>query len=154
VKTPLVKGFENMPATIDPLQVDTLRREAAAVYSERVVPAFERLLALTENEYLPGARETIVARDLPDGKAWYADNVARRTATDLTPQQIRDIGLNEVKRIRSEMQTIIDSLDFAFSFEDFLLSLSTDAQFYHTTAEGLMREYRDIAKRADPQLAS
>jgi uncharacterized protein (DUF885 family) len=117
-----------------------------------VAPAYERLLEFTENEYLPGARESIAARDLPDGEAWYAHNVAVRTTTDLTPKQIHDIGLAEVARIRSEMEAIIASTGFEGSFEEFLAFLRTDPRFYHTKAEDLMSEYRDIAKRADPEL--
>jgi uncharacterized protein (DUF885 family) len=151
-KSPLLKGFVDIPATVDPLQADSLRKRAEQVYREQVVPAYEKLLEFTENQYLPGARQTIAARDLPDGEAWYQNNVALMTTTDLTPQQIHDIGLREVKRIRGEMDAVIESTGFAGSFEDFLYFLRTDPQFYHTTAEGLMREYRDIAKRADPEL--
>jgi uncharacterized protein (DUF885 family) len=151
-ESPLLKGFADMPATVDPLQAETLRMRAAEVYREQVVPAYEKLLEFTEDEYLPGARETIAAKDLPDGEAWYTNNVAMRTTTDLTPQQIHEIGLSEVSRIRAEMDVIIESTGFEGSFDEFLKFLRTDPQFYHTTAEGLMREYRDIAKRADPEL--
>jgi uncharacterized protein (DUF885 family) len=151
-ESPLLKQFINIPATVDPLQAETLRLRAEAAYREQVVPAYERLLDFAENEYLPGARESIAAADLPNGAAWYAYNVATRTTTTLTPQEIHDIGLSEVKRIRTEMDEIIESTGFEGSFEDFLNFLRTDPQFYHTTAEGLMQEYRDIAKRADPEL--
>jgi len=151
-QSPLLRGFREIPDAIDPLQAESLRQRAATVYRERVVPAYERLLEFTENEYLPAARESIAARDLPDGEAWYKHNVAVRTTTDLTPPQIHEIGLSEVKRIRSEMEAIIESTGFEGSFEEFLQFLRTDPQFFHTTAEGLMREYRDIAKRADPEL--
>jgi uncharacterized protein (DUF885 family) len=151
-QSPLLKGFADIPATVDPLQAEALRQRAAEVYRKHVAPAYERLLEFTESEYLPGARESIAARDLPDGEAWYAHNVAVRTTTDLTPQQIHDIGLAEVKRIRSEMEAIIASTGFEGSFEDFLTFLRTDPRFYHTNADDLMREYRDIAKRADPEL--
>jgi uncharacterized protein (DUF885 family) len=151
-KSPLLMGFADIPATVDPLQADALRQRAAEVYRKHVAPAYESLLEFTESEYLPRARESIAARDLPDGEAWYAHNVAVRTTTDLTPQQIHDIGLAEVKRIRSEMDAIIESTGFEGSFEDFLTFLRTDPRFYHTNPEDLMREYRDIAKRADPEL--
>jgi uncharacterized protein (DUF885 family) len=70
----------------------------------------------------------------------------------MSPQEIHDIGLREVKRIRAEMNVIIKSTGFEGSFEEFLHFLRTDPQFYHTSAADLMREYRDIAKRADPEL--
>ena len=151
-ESPLLKGFVEIPATVDPLQADTLRIKAAEVYRVQVVPAYEKLLEFVESEYLPGARESIAARDWPDGEAWYTNNVALRTTTDLSPQQIHEIGLSEVKWIRAEMNIIIESTGFEGSFAEFLDFLRTDPQFYHTTAEGLMSEYRDIAKRADPEL--
>ncbi len=151
-KSPLLTGFAEVPASIDPLQAETLRERAESVFSEQVVPAYERLLEFTENAYLPGARVSIAMREMPDGEAWYRHNVAVRTTTDLSPQEIHDIGLREVRRIRAEMDEIIAATGFEGSFEEFLHFLRTDPQFYHTTAEGLLREYRDIAKRADPEL--
>jgi len=151
-ESPLLRGFVDIPATVDPLVAETLRNRAQEVYRQQVVPAYERLLEFTEDEYLPAARESIAARDLPDGEAWYTNNVAMSTTTDLTPQQIHDIGLLEVKRIRADMEVIIESTGFEGSFAEFLEFLRTDPQFFHTTADGLMREYRDIAKRADPEL--
>jgi uncharacterized protein (DUF885 family) len=78
-KSPLLKGFVEVPATVDPLQAESLRKRAEQVYSQQVVPAYEKLLEFTENTYLPGARKTIAARDLPDGEAWYQNNVALMT---------------------------------------------------------------------------
>ena len=151
-KSPLLAAFQKFPANVDSLQQESLKKQASAAFSEKIAPAFEKLLVFVENEYIPAARESIAMRDLPNGEAWYAYNVKQRTTTDLTPEQIHEIGLSEVKRIRGEMKDIIKSTDFEGSFEDFLVFLRTDPQFYHTTKEGLLREYRDIAKRADPEL--
>jgi uncharacterized protein (DUF885 family) len=150
--SPILVAFQQMPAGIDSLQQENLKKRAYAAYSENIAPAFERLLTFMEEEYLPGSRESIAMRDLPNGEAWYAYNVRQRTTTDLTPQQIHQIGLEEVKRIRSEMDAIIESTGFEDSFADFLEFLRTDPQFYHTSKEALLQEYRDIAKRADPEL--
>jgi uncharacterized protein (DUF885 family) len=151
-ESPLLTGFIEIPDTVNPLQADTLRKRAESVFSQQVVPAYERLLEFTVNEYLPGARKSIAMSDLPAGAEWYRHSVAVRTTTDLSPQEIHDIGLLEVKRIRAEMDEIIKSTGFEGSFEEFLHFLRTDPQFYHTSAADLMREYRDIAKRADPEL--
>ncbi len=151
-QSPLLGAFKQFPASIDSLQQAALKVQAEAAYSEKVAPAFEKLLAFFENEYLPAARETIAMRDMPNGEAWYAYNVKQTTTTDLTPEQIHQIGLDEVKRIRGEMNSVIESSGFEGSFEEFLAFLRTDPQFYHETKEGLLREYRDIAKRADPEL--
>jgi uncharacterized protein (DUF885 family) len=151
-QSPLLGAFQRFPATVDALQQESLKKQAEAAFSGKIAPAFEKLLAFVENEYIPAARTSIAMRDLPDGVAWYAYNVRESTTTDLTPEQIHQIGLSEVKRIRAEMDVIIESTGFEGSFEDFLEFLRTDPQFYHETKEGLLREYRDIAKRADPEL--
>ena len=151
-ESPLLTGFADIPTSVDPLQAETLRKRAEQVFSQQVVPAFERLLEFTQNEYLPGARKSIAMGDLPAGAQWYQHNVAVQTTTNLSPQEIHDIGLGEVKRIRAEMHEIIESTGFEGSFEEFLHFLRTDPQFYHSSAADLMREYRDIAKRADPEL--
>ncbi len=151
-KSPMLGAFQKFPASVDSLQQESLKKQATAAFSEKVVPAFERLLAFVENEYIPAARKTIAMRDLPNGEAWYAYNVKQRTTTDLTPEQIHEIGLSEVKRIRGEMEDVIKSSGFEGSFKEFLEFLRTDPQFYHETREELLREYRDIAKRADPEL--
>ena len=151
-QSPLLGAFKQFPASVDSLQQEALKQKAEAAFSNQVAPAYEKLLGFVENEYLPAARTTIAMRDLPNGEAWYAYNVKRRTTTDLTPEEIHQIGLSEVKRIRSAMDEIIESTGFEGSFEDFLVFLRTDPQFYHTSKEDLLREYRDIAKRADPEL--
>jgi len=151
-QSPLLGAFNQFPASVDSLQQATLKKQAEAAYSDKVAPAFEKLLVFVENEYLPAARESIAMRDLPNGEAWYAYNVKQNTTTDLTPEQIHQIGLDEVKRIHGEMEAVIESSGFEGSFEEFLVFLRTDPQFYHETKEGLLREYRDIAKRADPEL--
>jgi uncharacterized protein (DUF885 family) len=151
-QSPMLGAFKQFPASVDSLQQESLKKQAEAAFSEDVAPAFEKLLAFVENEYIPAARTSIAMRDLPNGEAWYAYNVKQRTTTDLTPEQIHEIGLAEVKRIRGEMDEIIKSSGFEGSFEEFLVFLRTDPQFYHETKEGLLREYRDIAKRADPEL--
>jgi len=151
-QSPMLGAFQKFPASVDSLQQESLKKQATAAFSEKIAPAFEKLLAFVENEYIPAARETIAMRDLPNGEAWYAYNVKQRTTTDLTPEQIHEIGLSEVKRIRGEMEGVIESSGFEGSFKEFLAFLRTDPQFYHETKEDLLREYRDIAKRADPEL--
>lgn len=151
-QSPILGAFKQFPANIDSLQQEAFKQQAEAAFSNGIAPAFEKLLAFVENEYIPAARKSIAMGDLPNGKAWYAYNVKQSTTTDLTPEQIHKIGLSEVKRIRAEMDEIIESTGFEGTFEEFLEFLRTDPQFYHETKEDLLREYRDIAKRADPEL--
>jgi uncharacterized protein (DUF885 family) len=103
--------------------------------------------------YLPACRDTIAATALPNGAAAYAFHVRWQTTTDLTPQQIHEIGLSEVKRIRGEMDRVIASTGFKGSFHDFTEFLRTDARFYYDKAEDLVNGYRIIDKKIDPELA-
>ena len=151
-QSPMLTAFNKFPASIDSLQQESLKKQAIAAFRDKVAPAFEKLLQFIENEYLPAARQSIALGDLPNGKAWYAFNVKQRTTTDLSPEEIHKIGLSEVKRIRTQMEEVIKSTDFEGSFDEFLNYLRSDPEFYHTSKEELLSEYRDIAKRADPEM--
>jgi uncharacterized protein (DUF885 family) len=102
---------------------------------------------------VPKARTTISMQDLPGGEEWYAYNVREMTTTNLTPRQIHEIGLAEVKRIRGEMDKVIAASGFEGTFTEFLDFLRTDPRFFFEKPEELLAAYRDIAKRADPELA-
>jgi uncharacterized protein (DUF885 family) len=152
-QNPLLKPFADFPQNIAETERARLRAEAAAALQEKVIPAFAALYDFFVHTYLPGTRETIAMTDLPNGKAWYAHNVRTVTTTSLTPQQIHDLGLSEVKRVRQEMDGVIAETGFKGSFAEFSKFLRTDPRFFYPDAESLLRGYRDIAKRADPELA-
>ncbi len=152
LKSPLLGGFVNLPPAVSGEKGLQLRAAAAKVYTAEVRPAFQRLEKFLREKYLPGARTTIAASDLPDGKAWYAWRIKTQTSTDLTAQQIHDIGLAEVKRIRIEMERVKTETGFKGSLPEFFTYLRTDPKFYFSDKEELLRTYRDIAKRIDPQL--
>ncbi len=151
-KNPLLKPFRDFPAEIPETDRARLRAEAAAALRERVIPSFAKLYEFLGTRYVPDARETIALSDLPDGKAWYAFNVRTTTTTSLTPEQIHQRGLAEVTRLRAEMDKVIAQTGFKGSFAEFSTFLRTDPRFYHTNAQELLRDYRDIAKRIDPEL--
>ncbi len=151
-KNALLKPFTEFPVQIPETNRVRLRQEAAVVLKEKVAPAFAKLHEFLVKTYLPGARESVGMSALPDGPAWYAYNVRARTTTTLTPQQIHEIGLAEVKRIRAEMDTVIEQSGFKGSFAEFSTFVRTDPQFYYTNAGDLLTGYRDIAKRIDPEL--
>lgn len=152
MQSPLLQSFAQMPDSIPEATQTDLREAAVTRYREDLKPAFGKLLAFVENEYLPGARESIAMADMPDGKAWYTYRARAATTTDKTPEEIHRIGLNEVERIRGEMDRVIAESGFEGSFEEFLTFLRDDPRFYYTEADDLMAGYRDIAKRADPEL--
>jgi len=160
MQSSLLGAFRNFPAAVPAADRARLAERAAAAYGDKVAPAFRKLRDFLVQTYIPGCRESISASalpgapaiGLPDGAALYAYNVRWHTTTSLTPQQIHETGLAEVKRIRAEMDKVIASAGFTGSFAEFTNFLRTDPRFYFTEASALVTAYRDIAKRADPQL--
>ncbi|HET9752903.1 MAG TPA: DUF885 domain-containing protein, partial [Myxococcales bacterium] len=129
-----------------------VRTDALRIFRERIVPAFAKFDGFFTREYLPRARDSVGLSALPGGAAWYAERVRRETTTELTAAQIHQLGLAEVKRIRGEMDKIIAQVGFKGDFAAFAKFLRTDPRFYFTDAQELVRAYRDIAKRIDPEL--
>jgi len=133
---------------------ETIQSMAKDVIKSKVIPAYYKLNEFFTKEYLPASRTTYGVLDLPNGFEWY-ENLARyHTTTDLTPDEIHEIGLSEVKRIRSEMQEVIDSLEFDGSFDEFLTFLRTDPQFYYETEDELLEAYLATSKKIDPEMVS
>ena len=150
--SPLLAAFARFPEAVGGSERDRLGKAAVDAFAAGVAPAYRRLLAFLESEYIPRTRETIAASALPDGAAYYAYKVRQSTTTDLTARQIHDIGLSEVKRIRAEMDGVVASTGFQGSFAEFVDFLRTDSQFFFARPEDLLVAYRDICKRADPVL--
>ena len=150
--SPLLQPLREFPASIPADARERLRKAAVEAYRERVAPAYRKLSAYFTGTYLPATRESIGMSALPDGAAWYAFKIRQFTTTSLTPDQIHQLGLREVKRLRAEMDSVIASTGFKGSFGDFTGFLRTDPQFYYQDSASVVRAYRDIAKRIDPQL--
>lgn len=117
-----------------------------------VTPAYQNLKQFFEDEYFPNTREGLGAATMPNGNAYYEHKTRYYTTQDLTPEAVHNIGLEEVQRIRSEMESIIAELNFEGSFADFIQFLRTDAQFYPATGEELLKEAAWIAKSVDGRL--
>ena len=150
--SPLLLAFAELPPTISGEAGERLRLQAAAAYRNEVQPAFQKLGRFLTETYIPAARTTTGMSALPEGEAWYDQQIRTHTSTSLTARQIHDIGLAEVKRIRLEMERVKKETGFAGSMSDFFHHLRTDPKFFFTNRDDLLRAYRDIAKRADPQL--
>jgi prolyl oligopeptidase len=150
--SPFYKVFRNLPDSIPPAEQERLRTSARSVIDDSIVPAYRKFSSYFSDTYLPASRDSIDASSLPDGKAFYEYRTRAYTTTSMTPDEIHRLGLSEVQRIRGEMQLIIDELEFAGSFEDFLQFLRTDPQFYYETPEQLFDAYLAICKRIDPEL--
>jgi uncharacterized protein (DUF885 family) len=153
MKSPLLAPFQNFPPSIGEADRARLADRAKQIYASRVAPAFAKLRDYLVTAYIPACRETIAATALPDGAAAYAFHVRWQTTTKLTPQQIHEIGLAEVRRIRAEMDKVIQSTGFKGNFHEFTEFLRTDPQFYFEKPDDLVNAYRVIAKKIDPELA-
>jgi uncharacterized protein (DUF885 family) len=151
--SPLLEPFTKFPAGFPEAERIRLTDRAKKIYASTVAPAFQKLHDYVVSIYLPACRESIAATALPNGAAAYAYHVRWQTTTKLTPQQIHEIGLSEVKRIRAEMDKVITSAGFQGSFHDFTEFLRTDARFYYDKPDDLVNAYRIIVKKIDPELA-
>jgi uncharacterized protein (DUF885 family) len=151
--SPLLAAFMKFPATVPAGDRDRLTRAAVDAYEKETRPAFDRLRTFIADTYLPACRESVSASALPDGAAMYAHNVRWHVTTPATPKEIHAIGLAEVKRIRGEMDEVMKRAGFTGGYDKFKQFLRTDPRFYYTDAESLLTGYRDISKRADPELA-
>jgi len=152
LKSALLAPFTQFPVGIAESDRVRLRADAVRAYTELDRPAFQRLQRYLVNTYLPRARQTIGMNALPDGAEWYAYNVKVQTTTTRTPQEIHDLGLSEVKRIRTEMDSLIRSTGFSGDFAAFINMLRTEPRFFYRDSASLVRAYRDITKRIDPEL--
>ncbi|MFL5486937.1 MAG: DUF885 domain-containing protein [Gemmatimonadaceae bacterium] len=148
----LLSPFSRFPVGIAEGDRVRLHVEARRVYEELDRPAFQRLRRYLETAYIPRSRETIGMNALPDGAVWYAYNVKVQTTTTRTPQEIHDLGLSEVKRIRAQMDSLIAATGFSAGFAAFTNMLRTDRKFFYTDSAALVRAYRDVTKRIDPEL--
>ena len=152
LKSALLQPFTDFPADFPASEQPRLIERAQKLYLSAVVPAFQRLHDYLVSTYIPACRASIAATALPNGAAAYAFHVRWQTTTNLTPQQIHQIGLSEVKRIRAEMDKLIASTGFQGSFHDFTEFLRTDPRFYFGKKEDLVDAYKIIAKTIDPGL--
>ncbi|HYN07994.1 MAG TPA: DUF885 domain-containing protein [Vicinamibacterales bacterium] len=153
MESPMLSTFASFPAAIETADRDRLSRQAAALFTSHVKPAFAKLHEFLVSTYLPACRETIGADALPNGAAMYAYNVRWHTTTGLTPKEIHEIGQAEVTRIRALMDEVMAQVKFTAGFEAFKKHLRTSPEFFYRDPGALVTGYRDIAKRADPELA-
>ena len=147
------KPFKSLPENITQDQKDSILSAAKIAIENSVVPQFKRIKTFFEDEYLPKTRTSIGVSETPGGEEYYQNRINFYTTSTLySAEDIHQIGLKEVARIKAEMLKIIKKLKFKGNFSAFLKFLRTDKQFYAKTSKELLMFARDIAKRADEQL--
>ena len=144
--------FASFPPGVPKGEHEHLREAGRAAILEGATEGYRRFLDFMLGEYVPGARDSLGASELPDGRDYYAYLIRHFTTLELTPEEIHQTGLEEVARIRGEMETIIEAVEFSGSFADFLEFLRHDPQFYAQTPDELLKEAAWIAKRMDGEL--
>ena len=149
--SPFFKAFSTLPDHFDASQQETLKKEAREIIERELNPAFKQLLTFLEERYLPAARAPGIG-SLPGGKQVYTRLAQHFTTTDMTPDEIHDIGLREVARIRGEMGAVIEEVGFEGDIAAFNAFLRTDPQFYYDSPEALLEGYQAVSKRLDPGL--
>ncbi len=146
------KPLETLPPHFSPQVAEDLKGAALSAIRTAIIPGYKTLLRFILEEYMPTARTSIAAADLPDGEAYYRLCIRHFTSLELTPAEVHQTGLDEVQRIQSEMQSVIHQVGFQGTFKDFLAFLRTDPRFYVTTPEALLEKTSHVLKRMDGEL--
>ncbi|NJD31900.1 MAG: DUF885 domain-containing protein [Gammaproteobacteria bacterium] len=146
------KPVSRFPDSIATADRERLAAAYKAAIEGKVVPAYRRVRDYVRDEYLPKTRTSVAWTALPDGKAWYAFQVREHTTTDMTPEEIHQLGLSEVKRILGEMDRVRQQVGFEGDLHAFFKYLETDPKFYFTQGADLIQGYRDLKVRIDAAL--
>lgn len=145
--------FDNFQGVnIDSIQQQNLREQASLVINNQVFSAYQTFYDFLTTEYIPKSKTNIAAKSLPNGLAYYQNRSDFYTTTKMSVDDIHSLGLDEVKRIRGEMQTVVDQLEYKGSINQFIQYLRTDKKFYAQTADELLKQASYIAKKIDAKL--
>jgi uncharacterized protein (DUF885 family) len=146
------RPFSQKPEFVDADSWVAMQQQAKQIVDQQLNPAYQQFYQFMLQQYLPGARDSIAASDWPKGRDYYQNRLEHYTTLKLTPEQVHQTGLEEVARIRAEMQNIISRVGFKGSFAEFIQFLRTDPQFYVKTPNDLLKEASFIAKKIDAEL--
>lgn len=144
--------LSRQPAQFSPQQQRYYTEQGSKLIKDTVIPEYKKLYQFFTQQYMPACRKQVGIAQLEDGAAYYQYLINFYTTTSMTPEQIHKLGLNEVKRIRSEMDTIIKQVGFDGSFADFVHFLRTDPQFYASSGQQLMEKAAFITRKMAGQL--
>ena len=151
-KSVYFQPFIKMPDSIALADQEKLKAQAKQIILSDVNTSYQQYYDFMVNEYKPNARQNIAATSLPNGQNYYQNRVDHYTTLTMSADEIHQVGLQEVKRIRQEMEAIIKKLEFEGNFADFINFLRTDEQFYAKTPTELLKEAAYISKKMDAQL--
>lgn len=150
--SPYFVSFKEMTTTISAEDQARLKSKAAEALKTKVYPALAKFKEFFDKEYAPYGRENIAWTEMPNGKAWYAYRVKSSTTTNMSPDELHELGQSEVAKITAEMEKVKAEVKFKGDLKAFNKFLMTDKQFKFTKKEDLLSGYRDIGKRLDAEL--
>ncbi|HEX7287370.1 MAG TPA: DUF885 domain-containing protein [Candidatus Angelobacter sp.] len=151
-QSPFYKPFQRWSSQVSAADQQRLSQAAKRAIEQQVVPAYKKFKEFFVSEYLPACFDQVGAWQVPHGDEYYAFEVRAYTTTNLTPEQVHELGLKEVARIRAAMDQIMQKTGFKGTRDEFFNFLRTDPQFYYKTPEELFVAYQAIAKSVDPNL--
>jgi uncharacterized protein (DUF885 family) len=152
-KSIFYEPIKKMPATFSELDKKRLTELYSKIIMEQVVPAYKRVGDFLQQEYLPKSRTTSGISSLAYGKEYYNYCIRTQTTTNKTPDEIYNIGLNEVKRIRAEMEKTKNQVGFKGKLSDFFEYMKTDKKFMpYKEAKEVLNAFQDIHKKMTPYL--
>jgi prolyl oligopeptidase len=152
LENPFYKPFLDFPEGIDPAKAQMLSERGARAIEDHVGPSYRKFEQFFNEVYLPASRVEVGIGALQSGREMYESAARRFTTTSLSPEQIHQIGLDEVARIRGEMEELIQELGFDGDLQDFNDYLRTAPEFYYESPEALFEGYLAVSKRLDPEL--
>jgi len=152
--SPFFEPFRHFPNSMGPAERGQVIGKARIAIRDQVIPAYRKLDAFLAKEYLPKCRDSIGIWDTPNGAEYYRNRIVWFTTTSLSAEQIHDIGLREVERIRSEMRAIADQSGFHGGLAEFFIKLRNDPRFKLANPNELLRAYQAQAKQVDPLLTN
>ncbi len=150
--SPFFKPLKSLPGTVPEKDRARLTRAAKEAISSGVIPAYKGFKEFFVKEYLPASFDQVGAWQMSDGDRLYAFFARKYTTTQLTPKEVHETGLAEVKRISAAMQAVMDKVGFQGTRREFFKFLRTDPRFYFKSGEELLDAYRALTRRIDPQL--
>ncbi|MGH9669919.1 MAG: DUF885 domain-containing protein, partial [Terriglobales bacterium] len=151
-QSPFYKPFREFSKSIPTADQERLRAAARQAIAEGIIPEFQKFKKFFTEEYYPACFDQVGAWQMPMGQEMYAARARRFTTTNLTPEQIHELGLKEVARIRAEMQAVMEQVGFKGTRQEFFTYLRNDPKFYYKTGDELLEAYRALAKQIDPKL--
>jgi uncharacterized protein (DUF885 family) len=148
---PFAQPLKKFPASVSATQQARIKQELLAAISGQVAPAYVRFGKFLKAQYIPGGRNDPGIWALPDGEAYYRFLVKQSTTTDLTPEQIHQIGLDEVKRDEEQLLAIAHKLGFA-DIKSLQNAATHNPKLFPTSKEQLLDGYRGYLDRMRPKL--